>query len=410
MRKNRVLKEKDVTDFGDGNAILLHPSQFGAANPTSPGGMHSKRSTRLRRDAEELPNFAESNKRKRKAGESEDSPAPHRQRMENGTSTPVWLQEKARNTHNQHLSFLYSIEKLFTEKELSMVHHQAALAAHAYMIRQPISGSDDGDSPPNGRNDSNSDQGPAAEGNDENNSRDRQDRDGPSTSNNEPDSPPPSSAPTMEKSYSHATRSTKGGFNAQNRPLGPDDMSTPIYNYHTKTSGDHLGYPDKTEDLTQQQTRLPGPSNVMTKSYVKGEQANQPMGLMPDEAASEHAIIRRGVNFNEVHGLGTNLEVGGGGGVLLGDALRQKGGRGKTFDRALGAAKEAGDANVEGFGNLREQVEGVFGGREGMNVGVGMGIGKNGASETGTATGRATPMSRQGTNEGVTGRARRGKN
>src|ERR1700760_2780758 len=149
-KKNRLSRDRETVEIGDSNALLLHPSQYGLANPASPGGIHGKRATRYRREADDLTTFPESNKRKRKAGDSDESPAPTRQRLDNGTSTPLWFSEKREMTGQQIDSALYSIDKLFTEKELSMNYNTAALAAHQYMQRhQPYS--ETLDTPPNGQ-------------------------------------------------------------------------------------------------------------------------------------------------------------------------------------------------------------------------------------------------------------------
>jgi len=193
-KKNRLAKDKESLELGENsNALLLHPSQFGVANPASPGGIHGKRATRHRRDADELPNFPESNKRKRKAHDSDESPAPTRQRIDNGTSTPIWFAEQNALKAVQIDSALYSVEKLFTEKELAMTYNSAALAAHSYMQRQKTSGDDE--SPPNGKSDSSSENEKAITA-----AADLEAEDA--------DSPPGGTA--MERQYSHATRSTRG--------------------------------------------------------------------------------------------------------------------------------------------------------------------------------------------------------
>ncbi|KHJ35603.1 putative deacetylase complex subunit protein [Erysiphe necator] len=133
-KKARLFKEKEI-DINDNSALLLHPSQFGIANPSSPGGIHGKRATRNRRDIDETKNFPEIYKRKRKTFQCDDSPISARQRYESRSRVPSWLREKNNLMATQIDSPLYSIEKLFTEKELAMTYNNAALAAYSYIVR-----------------------------------------------------------------------------------------------------------------------------------------------------------------------------------------------------------------------------------------------------------------------------------
>ncbi len=126
------MREKEQLDIADTNTLLLHPSQFSITNPSSPGsGGQTNRKTRHARhriDMEELGNglAAEANnKRKRKAPDDEPgSPA------RDGFSTPA---ERAKvKVHAHQTAPLYSIEKLFTEKELNLQSHQAHIATRHF--------------------------------------------------------------------------------------------------------------------------------------------------------------------------------------------------------------------------------------------------------------------------------------
>lgn len=359
-KKTRLSRDRETIEIGESNALLLHPSQFGLANPASPGGMHSKRATRHRRDADELLNFAEGNKRKRKAADSDESPAPSRQRLDNGSSTPLWFAEKYNMHATQVDSALYSIDKLFTEKELAMTYNQAALAAHRYMQRhQPYS--EDIDTPNNGKfeSDSELDKTLAAVGEVDN-------------INEDADSPP--GGTSMERQVSHATRSTRGAL---------------IPNYVTGLGIDalsDLNYPGNMDALTKQNPKMPPfiPS-VMQKAYVKGDTANQPAGLTAEEAAAELEIIRRGRTYNDNAGYGRNLELENGGKQLL-EAVAVP----KRFDYWV-KSDHKGLLDSKGFlpSNIRDEL--AVGG-ETMSK-----QSSRGASEMG-----GTPMSRQNTGEGVT--------
>lgn len=121
------MREKEQLDIADTNALLLHPNQFSITNPTSPGGIHSNRKTRHTRhrvDLDDLGNgiASEMNKRKRKAPEEEvGSPV-----RETGGQTPA---ERSKVVFAQQSAPTYSMQSLFTDKELSVHANQAHVAA-----------------------------------------------------------------------------------------------------------------------------------------------------------------------------------------------------------------------------------------------------------------------------------------
>jgi hypothetical protein len=288
-KKNRLSKDKDSLEISDSNAVLLHPNQFGLTNPASPGGVHAKRATRHRREIDELSTFPDGSKRKRKAGDSDESPAPTRPRLDNDNSTPLWFSEKQRMTAQQS-GGVFSIDKLFTEKELAMTYHVAALAAHTHMQRhQPVN--DDIYSAPNDRSDGSTDQdvNTAAE------------NDG-----NDDDETPPVGA-GMERQYSHATRSTRGAGIPTSfiTGLGIDAITD-------------LNYPGTMEALTKQVPKLPPLlASVMQKGYIKGEGANGVQGLSQEDAAAEVELIRQARLYNDHKGIGRSLDLQNGGRTLL---------------------------------------------------------------------------------------------
>jgi len=284
-KKNRLSRDKETMEIGESNALLLHPSQFGIANPASPGGLHGKRATRHRREADDLPTFGESSKRKRKAADSDESPAPTRPRMDNGSSTPLWFAEKQNLTAQQIDSPLYSIDKLFTEKELAMTYNVAALAAHSHMQRHPPF-SDDVDSPPNGKSEDSSEHGAL------------------DPDNEDADSPP--GGTSMERQYSHATRSTRGIAQPNySTGLGIDALSD-------------INIPGNFQAITRQIPKLPNILAITTQKVLgKGEAGNAPAALSADDAAAELDMIRRARAYNDAKGLGNNLDIDGGGRELL---------------------------------------------------------------------------------------------
>ena len=285
-KKNRLSKDKDSLEISDSNALLLHPNQFGITNPSSPG-IHGKRATRGRRDPDDLSSFADGNKRKRKAADSDESPAPTRQRLDNDNSTPLWFSEKQRMAAQQ-AGAVFSIDKLFTDKELSMTYNTAALAAHTHMQRHhPYN---DDFYAANDRSDGSTDADGAAGEND----------------GDEDDESLPSGA-GMERQYSHATRSTRAANSSGNfiTGLGIDAITD-------------LNYPGNMAALTKQIPKLPPPlASVMQKGYIKGEGANGVQGLSQDDAMAEIELMRQARLYNDHKGIGRNLDLDNGGRHLL---------------------------------------------------------------------------------------------
>lgn len=125
-KRSRLMREKEQLDIADTNALLLHPNQFSITNPASPGGIHGNRKTRHTRhrvDLDELGNgiVSELNKRKRKAPEEEPG-SPVR---EAGGTTPA---ERSKAYVEKQSAPTYSIQSLFTDKELSAHSNQAHIA------------------------------------------------------------------------------------------------------------------------------------------------------------------------------------------------------------------------------------------------------------------------------------------
>ncbi|KAF2130430.1 hypothetical protein P153DRAFT_395843 [Dothidotthia symphoricarpi CBS 119687] len=158
QRTSRLKREKEQLDLSDSNAMLLHPNQFSIGNPASPGGPQAPRKTRRTGhkfgDAEDLAANAE-NKRKRKLFEENEneSPGPSGRNIEMGIGSP-FREAKARTVHAQFESSAYSLERLFTEKELNMAMNQATTAASHFFAKmknaepthhEPLSNGTNGD-------------------------------------------------------------------------------------------------------------------------------------------------------------------------------------------------------------------------------------------------------------------------
>lgn len=142
-RRETLLLEKEALDIGDSNAALLHPDKYTYMNPASPGGGgQNSRKTRNARhraaDPDEMPSAANAleNKRKRKAAfdEAEGSPGPASRHLEISAGSP-FKDAKAKTSYSQYEAPAYSIERLFSEKELAMNMNTAAIAAQHFLIR-----------------------------------------------------------------------------------------------------------------------------------------------------------------------------------------------------------------------------------------------------------------------------------
>ena len=142
-KKARLMREKEQLDIADSNALLLHPSQFSITNPASPGGAHSNRKTRNTRqrpgDVDDLGgaySVGDGGARKRrKPGPEEqdtDSPGPKPRITDIGNGSPHRGDGRARLVAAQMNAPLYSVERLFTEKELAFSLNAAAVATTQY--------------------------------------------------------------------------------------------------------------------------------------------------------------------------------------------------------------------------------------------------------------------------------------
>lgn len=150
------MQEKEALDIGDSNAAALHPDQFRHINPSSPGGALNARKTRGARhragDPDDLPSAAtaQENRRKRKAAfdDTEGSPGPAARQLEAAGSP--YKDAKAKLIHTQYDAPLYSIERLFTEKELALNMNLANVAAQNFLVKLKPNGSTDGTNGVNG--------------------------------------------------------------------------------------------------------------------------------------------------------------------------------------------------------------------------------------------------------------------
>ncbi|KAI0466363.1 Sds3-like-domain-containing protein [Xylaria cf. heliscus] len=275
-KKYRLNKEKEAIDISDGSALLLHPNQFSLTNPASPGGSHGKRNTRLRREMEELPGFSDSKKRKRHAADDDGSPVPPR-RGDTSNATPFWQSDRLKSLR-RGAGPVYSLDKLFTDKELSMTYNVAALAAHKHLLT---------------RRDARGNVLPSPEESD--------------TSNGDANEEERElSAATMERQPSHTTRSTRGG--QQNFY---DDKVLGIEGLANFELAGNLG------KVAAQDPKMPPLiQSHYVKAYVKSE-SNTPASLSIEDTQHDLTVMTIYKNFQNKNGKGSNIELDNGGRRLL---------------------------------------------------------------------------------------------
>lgn len=264
-------------EINDSNALLLNPNQFSLTNPSSPGGTHGKRATRLRKDADDLTMYSDNKKRKRNPGDDDGSPAPMRRALDPNNTTPLWQSEKARAAAKQN-GPVYSIDKLFTDKELSLNYNSAAQAAHQYILRNRVNGTasspEDSDSGlvDNGHGDQDIDAVP--------------------------------SAPTMERSVSHATRSTRGANHnfLDDKVLGIEGIA----NFEIPANLDLMH--------AQEPPKMPPPvPQQYLKPYPRSADQNFPVSLSQDDINSDLSIMGYFKQYDRENKPGAHLDVPSGG-------------------------------------------------------------------------------------------------
>jgi hypothetical protein len=285
-RKIRLGKDKEITDIADHPAALLHPNQYSITNPASPGGMHHKRATRLRQPADDISGIGEGRKRKRNAADEDGSPAPQRRMGDMNGTTALWQGDRlaARKTTGP----VYSIDKLFTDKELAMQHNVASLAAHKYLLSHHgrVNGAG---------------QGAASSSGSESGDHEDGEQDG-------TDSAP--SAAMMERVPSHATRSTRAGAQIQNQNF-VDDKFVGI------EALANFEMPQNLEKIVAAEPKLPP---IFLTTYAKPQSAkevNSPSVLPPEEVHSDMMVMKMLRQYESIHGVGSNFDTQNGGRKVL---------------------------------------------------------------------------------------------
>ncbi|KAM3506466.1 hypothetical protein MY10362_002332 [Beauveria mimosiformis] len=355
QKKNRLNREKEVLEINDSNALLLNPNQFSLTNPGSPGGTHGKRATRLRKDADDLTLFPDAKKRKR--NHEDDASAPARRGMDPSSTTPLWQSEKARAVAKQN-GPVYSIDKLFTDKELSMHYNTSAIAAHQYVLRNRANGNA---SLPDDDSDSGHING--------------DDNDNEST---------PSAAPAMERNVSHATRSTRGGgaaAAASAAAAAQNFLDDKILGLEGIANFELPGNLDLIH--AQEPPKMPPPvPQQYLKPYPRTADQNFPVPLSQDDIASDLTVMGYFKQYDQSHHRpGAHLDASTGmRRVLEAVATPYHRGRYVAFTAAPRDDPEAVSENLGIPSSLRDQPSPP---------------GPSGAAFSSAAAAAAVPMSRQ---------------
>jgi hypothetical protein len=146
-KRAQLLRDKEQLDIADSNALLLHPNHFSINNPGSPpNGLQNRKTRHLRhRAGSPNPGDLEGNgKKKRKLGvvddEGNESPAPAFRPLPPpdalGGGRSPFKDAREKNVYTQYEAPAYSLERIFTEKELAMATDTAKLATYRY-FHQP---------------------------------------------------------------------------------------------------------------------------------------------------------------------------------------------------------------------------------------------------------------------------------
>ncbi|KAK5175446.1 uncharacterized protein LTR77_000585 [Saxophila tyrrhenica] len=147
-KRAQLLRDKEQLDIADSNALLLHPNQFGINNPGSPpNGLQNRKTRHTRhRVGSPAPGDLEPNGiKKRKFGAVEDdgneSPAPAFRPLPPpdalGGGRSPFKDARGKNTYAQYEAPAYSLERIFTDKELAMATDTAKLATYRYFHQPP---------------------------------------------------------------------------------------------------------------------------------------------------------------------------------------------------------------------------------------------------------------------------------
>ncbi|KAF2001856.1 hypothetical protein P154DRAFT_521339 [Amniculicola lignicola CBS 123094] len=338
-RTTRLKREKEQLDLSDSNAMLLHPNQFSLNNPASPGGPQAPRKTRRTGhkfgDADDIVATTE-HKRKRKLFEENDHDSPGQSAWNNdlGVGSP-FREAKARTIHNQFEASAYSLERLFTEKELNMAINQATVAASHYFANMKNA---DATAEPhtNGTN------GATHDHHSENGDVDADDS----------DSPP--GPPEMARQISSNPHATRGATRSALGPAGVTGGRMPfIYNPPFILPPNVFNKPNATAPPIAELPSHDVEQDIllMTRDAPLDDQLNerilreavQPFKSREFQIQAPGYAPPSSEMTNAIRSLAPHLEVGGsGGGGGLGGSLQGMGGVPMSAQSSMGGYSDAG--------------------------------------------------------------------
>lgn len=150
-KRQQLLRDKEQLDIAADNPMLLHPNHFRIDVPGSPGNGTANRKTRhLRhRAGSPAPGDIEANggKKKRKFGaiddEGNESPAPLAYKPLGpppdalGGGRSPFKDAREKNAYTQFDAPAYSLERIFTEKEMTLASDTARMATYKHFNQPP---------------------------------------------------------------------------------------------------------------------------------------------------------------------------------------------------------------------------------------------------------------------------------
>ncbi|KAM0714882.1 hypothetical protein Q7P37_009347 [Cladosporium fusiforme] len=262
-RRQQLLRDKEQLDISDSNALLLNPNQFSLNNPGSPGGGQNRKTRHLRHRAISPSGGDENGKRKRKLpamdDEGHESPAPAFRSLpppDNlGGGRSPFKDARDKSVYAQFEAPAYSLERLFTDKELAHATNTAQIATYKYFY-QPDQQQQDSNS------NTNADPSVDNEARENASAADAEDAPNGALGAGEAVNTPPVAAPEMERTSSHqvltrggaranplaalsdlATAAAVASGNAATMPIRDNPFAPVVPNYHAVMRSEKSGAP-----------------------------------------------------------------------------------------------------------------------------------------------------------------------
>lgn len=325
-RRQQLLRDKEQLDIADNNALLLNPNQFSINNPGSPGGGQNRKTRHLRHRAVSPTGDENGNKRKRKMPANEDegneSPAPGFRSLPPpdslGGGRSPFKDARDKSIYTQYEAPAYSLERLFTDKELALATNTAQNATYKYFYQPPQ------------QQDSGSNTNATADPSIDNDARDNgmaiDGEDGATGPLGAAADTPPGGAPEMERTSSHQVL-TRGGARAN--PLAAlSDLATAA----AAASGTTAILPSRDNPFAPVVPNY----HAVTRSEKSG--APPPPAVTTLDAENDFELMRRaGSNFHNTRGAASD-----GGDFEMGEASGEPANgaevRNALLDQALGVS------------------------------------------------------------------------